>query len=279
MEHLLSDWPELRERLEEAHSILLLSDYDGTLTPIVERPEIADMEEDSRQLLRELSLSPRIKVGIVSGRSLIDLKSRIPIPGMVYVGNHGFEIASPEFHFVNPLAREIKPLLGIIHQTLSRAASTMRGVLVEDKGLTLSVHYRQAEEEHIPQIHNTLESVVNRIPLRGLFRITHGKKVYEVRPAIDWDKGKAIRLLMKRYGKGGRRSGLLPIYLGDDLTDEDGFKIIEKYENGITVHVGGPNPNSTARYYLNNPNEVFVFLEMLLESTREDLVCEQFATS
>jgi trehalose 6-phosphate phosphatase len=117
-----------------------------------------------------------------------------------------------------------------------------QGSEVEDKGITWR-HYRQADEEKV----NDVENLVKRAlvgPASSIFKITSGKKVYEVRPAANWDKGKAIRLLMKKYGKGGRLSGLLPIYLGDDLTDEDGFRIIEKYGKGITVYVGRTKADS-----------------------------------
>jgi trehalose 6-phosphate phosphatase len=100
-----------------------------------------------------------------------------------------------------------------------------------------------------------------------------------VRPAVSWDKGKAVRLLMKKYGKGGRNSELLPIYLGDDLTDEDAFQVIEKYGNGITVYVGEYNPDSAARYFLNSPDEVFDFLSILAGYDKRCLVCEQYLTT
>ena len=106
--------------------------------------------------------------------------------------------------------------------------SSIKGVLVEDKGITLSVHYRQVEEEIAGDIRRIVEKIVTGPVALGMVKITTGKKVIEVRPAVNWDKGKAIRLLMKRYGKGGRNSGLLPIYLGDDRTDEDGFQLDRK---------------------------------------------------
>jgi trehalose 6-phosphate phosphatase len=99
--------------------------------------------------------------------------------------------------------------------------------------------------------------------------MTDGKKVYEVRPGVDWNKGKAIRLLMKKYGRGGYQSGLMPIFLGDDLTDEDGFQVIEKYGNGLSIFVGEANKDTSARYYLRSPMEVEVFLSRLLESTSQ----------
>jgi trehalose 6-phosphate phosphatase len=265
MENLFSAWPDLQEQIQRARQILLLSDYDGTLTPIVDSPDAALIAKDTRQLLVELAALTRFKVGIISGRSLEDLKNKVNINGIVYAGNHGFEIDGPGLRFINPVANEIRPFLRLVRQILTSAVGTIKGVLVEDKGLTLSVHYRQADDAQAPLVQHIIKKTIYSTAVRGIVKMTEGKKVYEVRPAVSWDKGKAIRLLMKRYGKGGRQSGLLPIYLGDDLTDEDGFKIIERYGNGISVHVGGINPASAAHYYVDSPRDVYRFLDMLRE--------------
>jgi trehalose-phosphatase len=155
-----------------------------------------------------------------------------------------------------------------MHYVLSRALGTIRGVFVENKGLSLSIHYRLAERHRAGEVERIVKQVVGGSEAVGQARITSGKKVYEVRPAVTWDKGKAIKLLMKKYGKGGRRSGLLPMYFGDDLTDEDGFRVIESYGMGISVFVGEQNQESTARYFLKSPAEVITFLGILLDQTR-----------
>jgi len=151
-------------------------------------------------------------------------------------------------------------------------------VLVEDKGVTMSVHYRQVDEKKVKDVESLVSRAVNGPTSRGLFKVTAGKKVYEVRPAVNWDKGKAIRLLMKKYGKGGRNSGLLPIYLGDDLTDEDAFQIIEKYGYGITVRIGPATSTSAALYFLNSPDEVHCFLSKLVDYSGRGSLCEQYST-
>ena len=269
MEHLLSNWKAISEQIQTAKQILFLSDFDGTLAPIVEKPEMAFMPENISRRLEELTHDQRFIVGIISGRALSDLKERVNIDGIIYAGNHGFEIEGPGVNFINPTAEEIKPFLKAIQHFLSLTLGTIKGVLVEDKGITLSVHYRQAKEEKARDIEAAVKHSINGLSARGLLKVTSGKKVYEVRPAVNWDKGKAIRFLMKKYGKGGRQSGLLPIYLGDDLTDEDGFRIVEKYDNGITVHIGGTNAGTAARYFLDSIDEVAVFLEKLLDNSQE----------
>lgn len=278
MEHLFSAWPEVINRIDRTSQVLFLTDFDGTLTPIVGRPELVVLPEENRQLLYELAHQRRFIVGIISGRALSDLKGLVGIEGIVYAGNHGFEIEGPDWSFISPVSDEIRSSFRVIKRTLNLTLSTIKGVLVEDKGMTLSVHYRQVDEEKASDIKILVERAVSDSSFRGLFRITAGKKVYEVRPAIDWDKGKAINLLIEKYDKGGKNGGLVPIYMGDDLTDEDGFREIEKYGNGITVHVGEVRDDSAARYYLESTSEVQKFLAEMLEHNQRGLLCEKFST-
>jgi trehalose 6-phosphate phosphatase len=140
----------------------------------------------------------------------------------------------------------------------------IRGVFVENKGLTISVHYRMVEESKSEEVSNVFEKVIATARSLGKVRITHGKKVYEVRPPVDWDKGKATSLIIDKFGKKKIRNELLPIFLGDDQTDEDGFKVVEKH-NGISIFVGENTDSSAARYYLRSPAEVEEFLGLLLQ--------------
>jgi trehalose-phosphatase len=268
LEHLLSSWNEINERLNSARHILLLTDYDGTLTPIVARPELAVLPPEIKLILRALAEQSHFTLGVISGRALEDLKERVGIPGIIYAGNHGLEIEGPGIKFVNPVAEELRPVLRVMHYILGRSLKTIKGVFVENKGLSLTVHYRQAEERRAGEVESVVRDVIGGSEALGKARLTHGKKVYEVRPDIAWDKGKAVKLLMKRYGKGGRNSGLVPIYLGDDLTDEDAFKAIEGYGQGLSVLIGESNTPSHARFFLKSPAEVAVFLKMLLAGGR-----------
>jgi trehalose 6-phosphate phosphatase len=268
LEHLLSVWPKVVNQLRDARHILLLTDYDGTLTPIMERPELANLSEEMRQLLRNLARQRRLTVGVISGRALGDLRGRVDIGGIIYAGNHGLEIEGPGISFVNPVAEELSPILRVVHYVLTQALGTIKGVFVENKGLSLSIHYRLVKERKAKEVERIVQEVVGGVEAAGRAKITSGKKVYEVRPAVTWDKGKAVKLLMRRYGKGGRRSGLLPIYLGDDLTDEDGFKVIQCYGSGLSVFVGEKGKPTNAQYFLKSPAEVTVFLGVLLEQAR-----------
>lgn len=263
MRHMSSAWPEVVSQLRLTKHIMLLSDYDGTLTPIVERPELADLHPKTGGLLQKLGHCHNLTVGIISGRALSDLKSRVGLEGITYAGNHGLEIEGPGLSFVDPFAQEVKPLLRLLHLALLRAVSAIKGVFVENKGLTLSLHYRQVEDSQSKKVKSTFERVVALSRAVGKVRTTKGKKVYEIMPAVDWDKGRAIELLLERHRRGVKREPLL-VFLGDDLTDEDGFKVVKK-EGGISIFVGDEGSKSQANYFLHSPVEVEKFLELLLE--------------
>jgi len=243
---------------------LLLFDYDGTLTPIVDSPELANLSIEVKNLIKSLSQKRRFTVAIVSGRALNDLQNRVDVKGIIYAGNHGLEIKGPGMEFVHPLTEEVISVINILGKMLSKAFRPFRGTVVEDKGFTLSVHYRKIKDEETEhEIEDAFERVVGVARTLGKVKTTSGKKVYEVRPNVPWHKGKATKFIMKKYAKGGRTRGFLPIYLGDDLTDEDAFNAIEGY-GGISIYVGSENPQSAASYRLDSPAEVADFMRRLL---------------
>jgi len=264
VEHLSTAWPEISRRIREARHILLLSDYDGTLTPIVERPELAELSPQTKRMLWVLTRRHRYTVGLISGRALSDLKERVGLKGVVYAGNHGLEIEGPGIAFVSPVAEEFKPVLHLLHQVLSKTLGAVKGVLVEDKGLTLSVHYRLVDEGRSEEVRHVFERITGPAQTMGKLRTTSGKKVYEVRPAVAWNKGKAIEVLIKKHRRRGRNHGLLTIFMGDDLTDEDGFKVVENHR-GLSIFVGEDNPQSAAGYYVRSPAEVDRFIQQLID--------------
>jgi trehalose-phosphatase len=216
--------------------------------------------------LEKLARKRRLTLAIISGRALMDIKEKVDISGIVYAGNHGLEIEGPKFRFACPLPKEFKPILRQMRNELSQALGAIKGVLVEDKGLSLSVHYRQVADDRSQEVRNIFERVTGDAAASGKIRVTSGKKVYEIRPAVAWDKGKVVKILMEKSG--GRKDTPLPVYLGDDLTDEDAFKFIEDYGRGISIFVGAGGPPSSARYFLQSPDEVARFLGLLLEETR-----------
>src|SRR4030043_144059 len=254
MKHLFDVRGKVAHRLKSADHVLLLSDYDGTLTPIVDEPESAILFRETRKLLRKLAKDRRYTVGIISGRALPDLKDSVGLDGIIYAGNHGLEIEGFGSSFLEPLAEELRPFLHMLNQALSVTLRGIKGVFVENKGLSLSVHYRMVQDVEEEKVADTFKRITDPLHVMGKIRITRGKKVYEIRPPVDWDKGKAIAWLIARLKDSGRKGGILPVYLGDDLTDEDGFKFINK-SNGISIFVGGDSFPSVARYFLKSPEE------------------------
>jgi len=256
-------------RLRHADRIILLSDFDGTLCPIVDRPEQASISESTRLLLKELAQKPGISVAIISGRSLSDLKEKIGLENLTYVGNHGLEIDGPSVKFVEPVAQKSRPVLDQLHRLLGQALYPFKGVLVEHKGLTLTVHYRMLEGGAAEEFKSLFDQVAHTIRSLGKVRVTSGKKVHEFRPAVSWDKGTAIRLLLERYRSLHASDRSIAIFLGDDVTDEDGFRVL-RTEGGISVFVGEENRRTEGEYFLRSPAEVQHFLGRLASIPRED---------
>ena len=271
MEHLLSIWPEIAGKLKVAKNIWLFTDYDGTLTPIVQRPEQANLSKNTRNILEMLARCRGLNIGIISGRAISELKNLVQVTGIYYAGNHGMEIEGPGMHYLYPVAQDIQKLLKILHKVLTKALYGIHGVVIEDKGLTLSVHYRQVDRNHVENVKDIFNRSIGGLNATKKIRITTGKEILEVRPTIDWNKGKAIKLILKRSKNVIKEESVVYIYLGDDLTDEDAFSQANKYNNSITVFVGNNSQVSEARYYLNSTGEVTCFLEQLLVLTRSPI--------
>ncbi|MFC1846219.1 trehalose-phosphatase [Chloroflexota bacterium] len=262
MQYLFDAWNKVSRRLKTANHILLLCDFDGTLTPIVDKPEMVSLAPDTRKLIWTLAKNRRFTVGIISGRALSDLKERVGIDSVVYSGNHGLEIEGFGTNFLEPIAEEVRPFFQILGQVLTITLRGIKGVFVENKGLTLSVHYRSVDVAEEQKVFEAFNKVTNPLHMTGRIKVTKGKKVYEIRPPSDWDKGKAIAWLINKFKENRRKAKTLPVYLGDDLTDEDAFKVIEGYR-GISIYVGDEDVKSAARYYLKSPDDVTELLRML----------------
>ena len=262
MQYVFNAWNEICRKIARFRQKLLLLDYDGTLTPIVDIPEMANLAIETRSLLAGLTYRPSVKVGIISGRALSDIKERVGMGGLIYAGNHGFEIESADIRFVHPLTEEISSVIRVIHTVLQRTMSGIKGVIVEDKGITLSVHYRMVEKEKMQTVNSMFENTVGLARNLGKIKVMSGKKVHEIRPAVSWNKGNAVDLIYQKLSNRQRKGELLVLYLGDDLTDEDAFSAVNDL-GGISVLVGEHDRISAADYYLNSTAEVNSFLTEL----------------
>jgi alpha,alpha-trehalase len=231
-------------------------DYDGTLTPIVNRPEDANLADSMRQVVR--ALAGYVPVAILSGRDLIDVRRRVEVDGIVYAGSHGFDIAGPS-GLRRELGAEYLPELDRAEKELHEALEKVPGAQLERKRFSIAVHYRSVNENDVPEVTRVVETVAARH--RSLRRM-NGKKVYELLPSIEWDKGKAMMWLSDTLGLD--RNSVRPIYIGDDTTDEDAFRALE--DDGMGILVGEQSQVTAARYSLKNPAEVERFLQEITDS-------------
>lgn len=246
----------IAQRLRQGTPVLF-TDYDGTLTPIVERPEAAVLSEQMRSHLQ--ALAQTMTVAVVSGRDLEDVRQRVSLPNLYYAGSHGFDIAGPNgLSQQQPAAQDALPELDQAQQQLQDQLASMEGVQVERKRFAIAIHYRRAPEGTENQLQPLIEALQQQQPH---LRCSRGKKIFELQPDIPWDKGRAIRWLLQQLPL---QSPLVPLYLGDDTTDEDAFRALNQAEPpGITLRVGLASEPTAARYYLPDPAAVEEFFRAL----------------
>lgn len=234
-------------------SLFLFLDYDGTLTPIVETPDKAVISDEMREMV--IRSAAAHKTAIVSGRATDDVRAKVRVDGIYYAGSHGFEIVDPagEVH-QNPQAARIRETVKEIYGKLRDRVRNIKGALVEDVKYTISVHYRLVADEDFPRIEEAVAAILGEYPD---FRRTAGKKVFEVRPDIDWHKGKAVEWILTELSFDPQHN--IAVYIGDDTTDEDAFAVLDG--RGFGVVVADPPKESRAQYRVRNTAEVKKVLE------------------
>lgn len=234
---------------------LLCLDFDGTLTEIVDHPDDARLTPSARDLLARLAT--RCPVALISGRALNDLRTRVALPALYYAGNHGLEIAGPEgsgLAFRGPAASSALARAG---EYLRAEAPRFPGLLVEDKGMTLSVHYRRVAATQWPAVAAAVQRATAGIPD---LVIRHGKAVHEIRPAGATHKGTAVNWLMAQLAE--THPHLHALCIGDDLTDEDAFGAVAGHGDAILVGAARP---TAATWRLEDPGQVHELLSRIVE--------------
>ncbi len=254
---------EVQQLVGDGHQrMVVFLDYDGTLTPIVARPEDAVLSEPMRVVVQQLAR--QATVAVVSGRGLADVRERVGLEEIIYAGSHGFEIAGPlGLHRENDAAQACLPALDQAEAVLRRHLDGIPGAQVERKKFSLAVHYRNVTDEQVDAVARQVAQVAAQ---HEHLRRASGKKVYELQPQIDWHKGKAVRWLLKTLKLD--TSEVLPFYLGDDLTDEDAFAVLE--DCGVGIVVRDAARLTGARYALDSTEEVRRFLEQLTSRGRRN---------
>jgi len=239
-------------------------DYDGTLTPIIEDPPNAYLSPTRREVIASLLRNKQNFVCVISGRAIEQLKGFIGLKDLVLAGNHGMEIAGPTISYVNEGALRAKPLLKEIGEMLQRKLSDFEGVLVEDKGLTVSVHYRMVSVKLHSHLKKSFYREMEKFSASNTIIITRGKRILEVRPNVVWDKGAAVKRILGSLSNYLLEERPYPIYMGDDETDEDAFRALKG--RGLTILVSPRKGATEASYFVKSVDEAYQFLEMFLAS-------------
>ncbi|BCL79478.1 putative glycosyl hydrolase [Ktedonobacteria bacterium brp13] len=259
--HTLDDEMVLARRFTGKRPAVFL-DYDGTLTPIRDRPEDAVISDSMREAVRRLA--ERVPVGVVSGRDRKVVQELMGLDNLIVAGSHGFDIWSPAGGSIQ--REEGASFAGLLREVEARLRSEtadIRGALIEPKKSSVAVHFRLVAEEQRPRVKAIVDAILNKHP--NELKITPGKMVFEIQPRLDWDKGKAVLYLLEALDL--NRDDVVPIYLGDDITDEDAFRALAG--RGIGIFVGkADDPENAGRttaadYVLNTMEEVEEFLNKL----------------
>jgi len=269
----------IQARLARCWTPAFCLDYDGTLSPIVSDPATARLLPGVRSLLQRLS--ERHPVAIVSGRSLEKLLAWVRVQGLYFAASHGFEIMGPHGSALNyTVAQELLPTIQDALRDLQVGLRSVPGVQLEDNKFALSVHTRNVSHEDLPRLDAMLNAALEEQPL---LRRSEGKCVIELRPQVHWHKGRAVEWMLKNMceqmglptGVAERNATVMPIYIGDDTTDEDAFRELRDGRGlPIIVRETAPLRNETAaEMWLRDPQEVADFLSLFL--TKRQLVQEE----
>jgi trehalose-phosphatase len=245
--------------------LLLMLDVDGTLAPIAPHPSLARVPDETRDILAKLAGRPRVLVVVVSGRAAHDARRMVGVENLWTIGNHGAEVISPSGEVtVDPAVARYAAPMSRVAETLQPALAGFDGVVLENKEWTLSIHYRLVDDAVVPQLQDLVKDSAER---NGLL-VTQGKRVIEIRPPVNVDKGTAIRRLAERLGAFAPDASLL--FAGDDATDEDAFQMLRaELPRAVTIHVGD-NTKTAAEFSLATPERVRALLERIARDTTSE---------
>lgn len=243
------------DRIHSAPALALFLDFDGSISPIVHKPELAAIDAETRHLIERLKDLGGIQIAIISGRQLIDVRQRAGIDGIIYAGNHGLEIETDTVCFREPRAESLRLEVRRLVLRLQQLLSDATGIELEEKGLGVAVHYRQVHESLHDWVRRSVEDTICN---SRVFTCVPGKMVVDVRPAVNWNKGHAVHWLLERYSS----AAALPVYVGDDTTDEDAFAVLPP--DSLTIRVGW-HPETKARFWVQDIAAVRRFLGAIHE--------------
>ena len=239
--------------------VALFLDYDGTLTPIVPDPDAAQLSPAMRTTVQQLAALRTVVV--VSGRDRPDVAAKVNLPELLYVGSHGFDIKGPHLEEQHAGGVKVLPALDAAEQALRQQLAGVPGAVVERKRYAIAVHYRQVPPHRQEEVKSATRAQADR---HADLKAAGGKAIVELKPNLDWHKGRAVRWLLEVLDLDPTQT--VPLYLGDDLTDEDAFRALR--EVGVGILVGSHGQDTAARYALRDVGEVQQFLDRLLDTCR-----------
>ena len=231
----------------------LFLDFDGTLVPIQDNPAQCVLSPVIKSQLEGIASSGKACIAILSGRTVNDIKKRVQIQGIYFGGNHGLEISGPSLRYVHPDALIGKQAIYKICRKIEKRICNIEGALIEKKKFGFTLHYRMASKDCTALIKRTFYKIIAESPDPQAFSVLRGKKVLELVPRIQWDKGKAALFVLQ-----SQKKNYLPIYVGDDVTDETVFEALKT--EGVTVRIGR-SKKTEAKYYLKGQWEMLRFLK------------------
>ncbi len=261
MKNFWKDINNIKKFISGKSLIVLFLDFDGTISPIKSTPKKAKIAPKTQELLKKLSVSPNILTVIISGRSLKDLRQKIPSEIVNLAANHGLEwVIEGKYNHV-PLKSKYLRSLRLAKLSIKNLAESFPNIIIEDKKLGVAIHYRLLDNHQIIIFKTRFKSIIKKYTDANLLEVINGKKVFDIRPAVNWTKGNFAKSIVEKIVSQGRNP--LVICIGDDTTDEDMFN---KFDSGITIKVGKNNV-SKSKYYVQNVDEVAKFLQLLIESS------------
>ena len=236
--------------------VAIFLDYDGTITPIVDRPEEAFLAAATRDRLDVLS--KRCPVTIVTGRDVEVARKFIQLDQLTYAGCHGLDIQGPVGSGMrHQVAGEHLPVIDSVEAYLRQELQHVNGLIVERKTYGVSVHYRLVKPIEVQLVNTVVENAMWRF--KGLRR-ENGKKVFELVPDVLWDKGVAVRWILRNIVD----TPCTPIYIGDDQTDENAFGVLE--DRGVPIVVADDERMTAAHYRLRNTDEVMRLIDLIIDA-------------
>ncbi len=249
---------EIFEIFEKRKPAIFL-DYDGTLTPIVPRPEDAVLSDKMKDTLRELARV--FTVAVVTGRDKEDVENLVGLEEIIYAGSHGYIISGPGgLSMEHPDSKKIIPKLDEIEAELKELLEKKtKGTQLDRKRYAIGIHYRNARPEDEVVVQKIARQMLDKYPGH---KIGEGKKIVEIKPDLDWHKGKAVEWILDALELSGKKE-IIPVFIGDDITDEDAFETLK--DKGIGILVGGHGQKTHAKYALKNVFQVRIFFEKLIK--------------